>query len=142
MARAANGVEPMAHVEMELFEIRIDDLQKEQVIVLREKGGSRFLPIVIGSSEAKAIQLKITNVPLPRPLTHDLMRDLITSLGATVQRIVVTALEQSTFFARIYLETADGEVVDVDARPSDSIALALRVECPIFVDDSVLEKAA
>lgn len=130
----------MALVEMELFEIRIDDLAPEQVIVLKEKDGARLLPIVIGSSEAKAIQYKVQNVSVPRPLTHDLMKDLVEAVGAKVQRIVVTALEQNTFFARIYLETRDGELVDVDARPSDSIALALRVDCPVFVDEGVLEK--
>lgn len=132
----------MALVKMDLFEVRIDDSAEEQIVVLRECEGERILPIVIGSAEAKAILFKVQNKKLPRPLTHDLMLELVRHLGAVVERIVVTALEHGTFYARIHLRTALGGAIDVDARPSDSIALALRANAPIFVDENVLEKAA
>lgn len=132
----------MALVEMRLFEIRRDDVAQDHVIVLREVGGSRMLPIVIGIGEARAVELKVKNISLQRPLTHDLMKSIIEALGARLERIVVTALEQKTYYARLYFKNAAGEDVDVDARPSDSIALALRVGAPIYVDEEVLEKSA
>lgn len=125
-------------VEMELVEIRIDETSSEQVIVLKEKQGQRFVPIVIGMFEAQSIHVKINNIQLPRPLTHDLLMGVIEALGAVPLRIVVNNLEHNTFYARLVLQTQDGGEVDVDSRPSDAIALALRAEVPIYVEEDVL----
>ena len=133
----ANGL-----VEMEVSKIRIDERRGEQVIVLKEREGSRFLPIIIGISEVTAIKMKISGIQPPRPLTHDLLRDTIIQLGATLQRIVITRLELNTFFAKLILQTKEGEFKEVDARPSDSIAVALRADAPIFVAEEVLNQVA
>ncbi len=129
-------------VQMEVSKIRIDERRGEQVVVLKERGGNRFLPIIIGISEVTAIKMKITGIQPPRPLTHDLLKETITQLGATLQRIVITKLEFNTFFAKLVLQTRDGQVREVDARPSDSIAVALRSDAPIFVAEEVLNQVA
>ena len=129
-------------VQMEVSKIRIDERRGEQVIVLKERGGNRFLPIIIGISEVTAIKMKISGIQPPRPLTHDLLRDTIIQLGATLQRIVITRLELNTFFAKLILQTKEGEFKEVDARPSDSIAVALRADAPIFVAEEVLNQVA
>ena len=129
-------------VQMEVSKIRIDERRGEQVIVLKERGGNRFLPIIIGISEVTAIKMKISGIQPPRPLTHDLLKETIAQLGATLQRIVITRLELNTFFAKLILQTKDGEVKEVDARPSDSIAVALRADAPIFVAEEVLNQVA
>ena len=126
-------------VEMELFRIRIDDKRRDQLIILREKNGNRVLPIVIGIYEADAIRLKVSGVDLPRPLTHDLLQSTITELEAKLQMVVIHELRQGTFFAKLLLKTGDGRNKEVDARPSDAIALALRAEAPIFAEESLLE---
>ena len=127
----------MAIVEMELNKIRIDENRGEQVIVLKEKGGNRILPIVIGIMEVTAIKMKISGIASPRPMTHDLFYKTVSQLGAKIDRIVITRLEQNTFFAKLVIQV-DGRVEEVDARPSDSIALAIRAKAPIFVDEQVL----
>ena len=129
-------------VQMDVSKIRIDERRGEQVIVLKERGGNRFLPIIIGISEVTAIKMKISGIQPPRPLTHDLLRDTITQLGATLQRIVITKLEFNTFFAKLIIQTKEGELHEVDARPSDSIAIALRAEAPIFVAEDVLNQVS
>ncbi|MBI3997241.1 MAG: bifunctional nuclease family protein [Candidatus Omnitrophica bacterium] len=129
-------------VQMEVSKIRIDERRGEQVIVLKEHEGSRFLPIIIGISEVTAIKMKISGIQPPRPLTHDLLKETIAQLGATLQKIVITKLEFNTFFAKLVLETKEGELREVDARPSDSIALALRAEAPIFVSEEVINQVA
>ena len=129
-------------IQMEVSKIRIDERRGEQVVVLKEIGGPRMLPIIIGISEVTAIKMKITGIQPPRPLTHDLLRSLITQLGAKLSRIVINKLEFNTFFATLVVETAAGKVEEVDARPSDSIALALRADAPIFVADDVLNQVA
>jgi bifunctional DNase/RNase len=129
-------------VQMEVSKIRIDERRGEQVVVLKERGGNRFLPIIIGISEVTAIKMKITGIQPPRPLTHDLLKDTISQLGATLQRIVITKLEFNTFFAKLILQTQGGELREVDARPSDSIAIALRSDAPIFVAEQVLNQVA
>ena len=129
-------------IEMEVSKIRIDERRGEQVVVLKERGGNRFLPIIIGISEVTAIKMKISGIQPPRPLTHDLLRDTIAQLGATLQRIVITKLEFNTFFAKLVLATKEGQVREVDARPSDSIAIALRADAPIFVAEEVLNQVA
>lgn len=128
---------------MELFQIRVDDRGGEQLIILREKeGNGRLLPIVIGIFEAEAIRIKVKGMKTARPLTHDLLKGAIEQLGATVERIVIDNLEKGTFFAKLMLRTVAGEEVRVDARPSDAIALALRANAPIFVEEEVLSLTA
>ena len=129
-------------VQMEVSKIRIDERRGEQVVVLKERGGNRFLPIIIGISEVTAIKMKISGIQPPRPLTHDLLKDTIAQLGATLQRIVITKLEFNTFFAKLILQTKEGQLREVDARPSDSIAVALRADAPIFVAEEVLQQVA
>ena len=129
-------------VEMEISKIRIDERRGEQVVVLKERDGHRFLPIIIGISEITAIKMKVSGIQPPRPLTHDLFKDTLAQLGATLQRIIITKLEFNTFFASLVLETKDGERREVDARPSDSIAVALRADAPIFVSEDVLNQVA
>ena len=136
-AQSSNG-----WIEMEVSRIRIDERRGEQVIVLKERGGNRLLPIIIGISEVTAIKMKISGIQPPRPLTHDLLKDTIAQLGATLQRIIITKLEFNTFFAKLILQTREGELREVDARPSDSIAIALRSDAPIFVAEEVLNQVA
>ncbi len=112
----------------------------QHVVILKEKGAERYLPIWIGVYEANAIALKITGITPDRPITHDLMASTLGQLEIGLSRIVVTSLANDVFYARVHLRQ-DGRDLDVDARPSDAIALAVRMECPIFVADEVLEKA-
>jgi len=120
--------------------LTMDPITNMPIVVLRDVEGQRVLPIWVGPSEANAIALQIENVTTPRPMTHDLLRLIITELQASVQRVVVTDLKENTFYALIYLQTGGG-LVAVDARPSDAIALALRAKAPIFVDEEVLTSA-
>ena len=129
-------------VQMDVSKIRIDERRGEQVVVLKERGGNRFLPIIIGISEVTAIKMKISGIQPPRPLTHDLLKDTISQLGATLDRIVITKLEFNTFYAKLVLRSREGDVYEVDARPSDSIAVALRSDAPIFVAEEVLNQVA
>jgi bifunctional DNase/RNase len=129
-------------VLMEVSKIRIDERRGEQVVVLKEHEGTRLLPIIIGISEVTAIKMKISGIQPPRPLTHDLLRNTITQLGATLSKVVISRLEFNTFFAALVLTTKDGREEEVDARPSDSIALALRADAPIYVSDDVLNQVA
>jgi len=126
-------------IEMELNKIRIDENRGEQVIVLKEKGGERILPIVIGIMEITAIKMKLSGITPPRPMTHDLFCAAIRQLGAVIYRVIITKLEHNTFFAKLVLQI-DSKFEEVDARPSDSIALALRMKAPIFVEDQILKK--
>ena len=129
-------------IEMEINKIRIDERRGEQIIVLKERGGSRMLPIIIGISEVTAIKMKVSGVTPPRPLTHDLLQATIEQLGAKVEKILINKLEFNTFFAQLVLRTKDGKLTAVDARPSDSIVLALRASAPIFVAPDILEQVA
>lgn len=127
-------------VEMELSKIVIDEKRHDQLIALKEKGGERVLPIVIGLNEASAIKLKISGFKPPRPLTHDLMFEVINGLSATVEKVLIDKLEENTFYAKLVLKTSSGELKTVDARPSDSIALAVRFHAPILVDDEIIKQ--
>jgi bifunctional DNase/RNase len=129
-------------LEMELFEIRIDEShwRQPQIIVLKEKQGERTLPIVIGLFEAQAIYIKINNLPTVRPFSHDLMNDLINNMGGKLDRILVDELKSDTFYAKLFVTTDNGKELIVDSRPSDAIALAIRSGCPIFVNEEVLER--
>jgi bifunctional DNase/RNase len=128
-------------LEMELNKIVIDEKRHDQLIVLKEKGGERILPIVIGLAEASAIKLKISGFNPPRPLTHDLLHTTIENLEASIEKIVIDKLEESTFHAKIILKTSSGDRKAIDARPSDSIALAVRAHAPIFVEDEILKQS-
>jgi hypothetical protein len=127
-------------IEMTLKGLLIDPLTNMPIVVLRDLEGQRILPIWIGVSEANAIALQIENVQTPRPMTHDLLKSVIDDLSAVVERVVVCALRENTFFAAIHLR-APGGAVTVDARPSDAIALALRTGSKIFVDEAVIQGA-
>ena len=124
-------------IEFELYQIVITEASQTQVIVIREKGGERCFPIYIGHNEAAAIDRKINDVIVPRPLTHDLMHNMIGKLGARIMRVIVNDMRDDYYMAIVEL-LRDGEVIAVDSRPSDAIALAVRSECPIFVEDHVL----
>lgn len=128
-------------VEVELNKIIIDEKRQEQVIVLKEKNGPRILPIVIGLLEAMAIKMEVGGVNPPRPLTHDLLKDIVEKLEAKVDKIVIDKILDSTFHAKIILIVKDKEAKIVDARPSDSIALAVRTKSPIFIEEEVLNKS-
>ncbi len=142
MANEATPTPGDGLVEMEVSKIRIDERRGEQVIVLKERHGNRVLPIIIGISEVTAIKMKISGIQPPRPLTHDLLGAIISQLGAKLSRIVINKLEFNTFFAKLVVQASDGSIQEVDARPSDSIALALRAESPIFVAEEVLNQVA
>ena len=127
-------------IEMTIDSIRMSLMNYQRVVILKEKGGERYLPIWIGPAEADSIALKLQDVQVPRPMTHDLLRSAIEALGASVNSIVVNDLQNDTFFARILL-IVDGRDMEIDSRPSDAIALAVRVEVPIYADETVLDKA-
>src|SRR6266581_4031499 len=127
-------------IEVSVDSIRIHMPTAQHLVILKEKEADRYLPIWIGSFEAQAIATKISGNPLGRPLTHDLMAAAFGDLGVSVKRIVVTRLADQVFYARLYVKQ-DGRDLDFDARPSDAIALAVRVECPIFVATEVMEAA-
>ena len=112
----------------------------QRVVILREKGAERFLPIWIGPAEADAIAIKLQDVSVPRPLTHDLLNSVILALGASVNSIIVSDLHDDTFYAKVILDV-DGRQLEVDSRPSDAMALAVRARVPIYAEESVLDKA-
>ncbi len=127
-------------VEMELSKIVIDEKRHDQLIVLKEKGGLRVLPIVIGLNEASAIKLKISGFNPPRPLTHDLIYVMLKDLNAAIEKIVIDKLEETTFHAKIVIKTGSGDTKIIDARPSDSVALAVRFHAPIFVEEAIIKQ--
>jgi bifunctional DNase/RNase len=128
-------------IEVELNKIIIDEKRQEQVIVLKEKDGPRMLPIVIGLLEAMAIKMEVGGVTPPRPLTHDLLKNLIEGLDAKVEKIIIDKILENTFHAKIVLTTSNNQTKSIDSRPSDSIALAVRTKSPIFVEEAVLNKS-
>ena len=126
--------------EMTIEGIRVNLANYQRVVILKEKDADRFLPIWIGPAEADAIAVRLQDVSVARPLTHDLLRDVLEKLGAEVDSVVVNDLEDDTFFARILLRV-NGERMEVDSKPSDAIALAVRAQVPIYAEESVLDKA-
>jgi hypothetical protein len=128
-------------IEMSIKGLMVDPITNMPIIILRDKEGQRVLPIWVGVFEANAIALQIENVTTPRPMTHDLLKNVIEDLKATVQKIVVSELKENTFYALIYLDAQSEGVVAIDARPSDAIALALRTKAPIFVEEDVIDNA-
>jgi bifunctional DNase/RNase len=128
-------------IEVNIDSIRVSLMSQHRVIVLKEIDAERYLPIWIGSFEADAITIELQGVQVARPLTHDLLKAVILKMGATVSHILVNDLRNDTFYARIVMDV-DGRQVDIDSRPSDAIALAVRVGAPIFVAESVMDAAS
>jgi bifunctional DNase/RNase len=126
--------------EMTIDSIRVSPMNYQRVVILKEVDADRYLPIWIGPAEADAIAVKLQDLSVPRPLTHDLLRTVIDTLGASVQHILVSDLQNDTFYAKIAIQT-NGATQDIDCRPSDAVALAVRAQVPIYVDESVLDKA-
>lgn len=124
-------------VEMKIRTLMMDPVTQMPIVILRDMGGDTILPIWVGPFEANAIALEIEKVATARPMTHDLIKTLLSGLDTTVRKVVVNDLRDETFYALIWLEK-DGQLISVDARPSDALALALRLDCPIYVDDAVL----
>jgi uncharacterized protein len=118
----------------------MDPVTNMPIVVLKDVGSDQVLPIWVGIYEANAIALEIEKVTTPRPMTHDLIKNVLTGLEASVQKIVVNELRDDTFFAIIWIEKG-GELISIDSRPSDALALALRVDCPIFVEEQVLRSS-
>lgn len=125
-------------IEVTVAHLGLDRTTNTPVVILKEKDGARMLPIWIGPAEASAIAMELQGIKAPRPMTHDLLKSVITGLGATVRRICISGLKEKTYFAELWLVRED-HLFQLDARPSDSIALALRVQAPIFTDDGLLE---
>ena len=127
-------------VEMKIKGLMIDPLTQMPIVILRDSKGDAVLPIWVGIFEANAIALQMEKIQTPRPMTHDLLKSLLASMGASLEKIVITDLKDNTFYALLHLDCG-GRPMTVDSRPSDAIAIALRTEAPIFVDSTVIEKA-
>jgi bifunctional DNase/RNase len=127
--------------QMAVYGVSFDLVGKQPIVLLKTVEGNRFLPIWIGHPEAAAILMKLQNASTPRPMTHDLFTDILEQLSAQVVRVAVTELRENTFFAQVTIQQ-DGSEIEVDSRPSDAIALAVRAEAPIFVADEVIDESA
>jgi bifunctional DNase/RNase len=127
-------------VEMKIRGLMMDPVTNMPIVLLKDTNGSAVLPIWVGVYEANAIALEIEKVQTPRPMTHDLLKNVLLGLNVSVQKVVVNELRQDTFYALIWVER-DGERMSIDSRPSDALALALRVDCPIFVEETVLKNS-
>ncbi len=127
-------------IEMTVDSIRVSLMNYQRVVILKEKAAERYLPIWIGPAEADAIAVKLQGVTVPRPLTHDLLCSVIDALGATINSIIVSDLKNDTFYAKIIVNV-DGEQLEIDSRPSDALALAVRAEVSIYAEEAVLDKA-
>jgi bifunctional DNase/RNase len=128
-------------IELVLNKIKIDETRNEQVIIFREKDGTRYLPVVIGMPEVNAIKMKLSGIKPPRPLTHDLLLNTIESLGAKVDSVFIEKLQNNTFFAKLRLQRNGSEEILIDARPSDAVALALRANARIEAAEEVISEA-
>src|SRR5277367_3671180 len=127
-------------LEMKIRGLMMDPVTNMPIVILKDVWSANVLPIWVGIYEANAIALEIEKVSTPRPMTHDLIKTLLVGLDAGIQKVVVNELKDDTFFAVIWVQR-NGELISVDSRPSDALALALRLDCPIFVDDSVLKSS-
>ena len=127
-------------VEMKIRGLMMDPVTNMPIVVLKDINGNAILPIWVGIYEANAIALEIEKVSTPRPMTHDLIKTLLLGLGTGIRKVVVSELKDDTFYAVIWLDK-DGDLISVDSRPSDALALALRLDCPIYVDESVLKSS-
>ena len=128
-------------IEMFIKGLMIDPVTNMPIVILRDEGGERTLPIWVGPVEANAIALQVENIEPPRPMTHDLLRSVMEDLGAALSRVVISDLRDGTYYAYLELDRR-GEVMLVDARPSDALALSLRSRAPVFVDSLVMERAS
>lgn len=128
-------------VEVTIDSIRVSLMSQHRVVILKDVDGDRYLPIWIGPCEADAITVTLQEVEVPRPLTHDLLKNVITEMGGEVEHIVISELKNEVFYARIVME-ANGRHLEVDSRPSDALALAVRLRVPVYIEDAVMEKAA
>ena len=128
-------------VRMNLEGVRIEFPSQKPIILLKEEKGSRYLPIWIGAFEASAIALEISKIKTPRPMTHDLFMNLLRLLDVKINKIEVTDIKENTFYAMVHIESSSNDVLEIDSRPSDAIALAVRQKCPIFAKESVLSSA-
>lgn len=131
----------MTEVEMKIRGLMMDPVTQMPIVILKDVSGKTVLPIWVGIYEANAIALEIEKVATPRPLTHDLIKTLLLGMEANLQKVVVSELKDDTFYAVIWLEK-DGKLMSVDSRPSDALALALRLDCPIFVSEQVLQTSS
>ena len=127
-------------LEMSIDSIRVSPMNYQRVVLLKEKDAERYLPIWIGPAEADAIAVKLQDLSVPRPLTHDLLRTVIDTLGGSLNHILVSDLQNDTFYAKITIQT-NGESKEIDCRPSDAVALAVRAKVPIYAEESVMDKA-
>jgi uncharacterized protein len=127
-------------VEMKIRGLMMDPVTNMPIVILKDMSGNAVLPIWVGVYEANAIALEIEKVATPRPMTHDLIKSLLLGLGTAVNKVVVSELRDETFYAMIWLDR-DGELISVDSRPSDALALALRLDCPIYVEETVLKSS-
>ena len=127
-------------IEMKIRGLMMDPVTNMPIVILKDVNGNTILPIWVGIYEANAIALEIEKVTTPRPMTHDLIRTLLHGLEASVRKVVVNELKDDTFYARIWLEK-DGRLMSIDSRPSDALAVALRLDCPIYVEDKVLKSS-
>ena len=127
-------------VEMKIRGLMMDPVTNLPIVILRDVNGSTVLPIWVGVYEANAIALEIEKVSTPRPMTHDLIKSLLLGLNTALRKVVVSELKDDTFYAVIWLDR-DGELISVDSRPSDALALALRLDCPIYVEEAVLKSS-
>jgi uncharacterized protein len=127
-------------VEMKIRGLMMDPVTNMPIVILKDLDGNSVLPIWVGVYEANAIALEIEKVTTPRPMTHDLIKNLLMGLGSGLRKVVVSELKDDTFYAVIWMER-DGEMIAIDSRPSDALALALRLDCPIFVEDDVLKSS-
>jgi len=127
-------------IEVIIDSVRVSLMSQHRIVVLREDGGVRYLPIWIGPFEADAITIQLQGIEVSRPMTHDLLRDLIETLDGEIAYVIINDLQNDTFFAKIVLEVR-GSQVEIDSRPSDAVALAVRMDAPIYVADDVMEKA-
>ena len=127
-------------LRMSIDSIRVSPMNYQRVVILKENDSDRYLPIWIGPAEADAIAVKLQDLSVPRPLTHDLLRTVIDTLGGSVVRILVSDLQNDTFYAKIVIEV-NGDTREIDSRPSDAMALAVRAQVPIFAEEAVMDKA-
>lgn len=127
-------------IEMKIRGLMMDPVTNMPIVVLKDASGEGVLPIWVGVYEANAIALEIEKISTPRPMTHDLIKNVLTGLEANVKKVVVSELKDDTFFAVIWMER-DGNIISIDSRPSDALALALRLDCPIYVEEAVLKSS-
>jgi bifunctional DNase/RNase len=128
--------------EAEVKALLVDPMNNAPVMLLKDRNSTKAMPIWIGEAEAMSIALELQGQKFPRPLSHDLMRDILEAMGGKLERVVISSLKEGTFYATLYIRTPAGQLKEIDARPSDSIALALRTKAPIYIADEVFEQSA